>query len=188
MTKIAFAVAVAASAVALALGLWPLHITPLGGGVEVSCGSAFQARSIDDNVINDDIAGLCEGNIATQQNRVWVAGAVGIGAAVIGVVLLVLQALGWIVGAGVRGGARAAGRASSKRRQRTGPVPVPQPAAVTPAFVSSGPAAWFPDPYGRHELRWWDGANWTNHVQNQGAPGTGSAVLDGESRPPRERI
>jgi uncharacterized protein YxjI len=30
------------------------------------------------------------------------------------------------------------------------------------------PAAWHPDPFGRHELRYWDGAQWTEHVSNHG--------------------
>ncbi|WP_378527867.1 AIM24 family protein [Nocardioides vastitatis] len=29
-------------------------------------------------------------------------------------------------------------------------------------------AAWHPDPTGRHELRYWDGAQWTEHVSDQG--------------------
>jgi hypothetical protein len=27
---------------------------------------------------------------------------------------------------------------------------------------------WHPDPYRRHELRWWDGTTWTEHVSDQG--------------------
>ena len=30
------------------------------------------------------------------------------------------------------------------------------------------PAAWYPDPFGRHELRYWDGSEWTNHVASGG--------------------
>ncbi|MFW5933928.1 MAG: DUF2510 domain-containing protein, partial [Actinomycetota bacterium] len=26
------------------------------------------------------------------------------------------------------------------------------------------PAAWHPDPTGRHEYRYWDGQQWTDHV------------------------
>lgn len=29
-------------------------------------------------------------------------------------------------------------------------------------------AAWHPDPTGRHELRYWDGTQWTDHVSDQG--------------------
>ena len=30
------------------------------------------------------------------------------------------------------------------------------------------PAAWHPDPTGRHEYRYWDGERWTDHVADQG--------------------
>ena len=32
----------------------------------------------------------------------------------------------------------------------------------------SSPASWHPDPYGRHELRYWDGTQWTEHVSSHG--------------------
>jgi uncharacterized protein YxjI len=35
------------------------------------------------------------------------------------------------------------------------------------------PPDWHPDPFGRHELRWWDGQHWTEHVTTRGA-----ALLD----------
>ena len=31
-----------------------------------------------------------------------------------------------------------------------------------------GGGAWHPDPTGRHQLRWWDGAAWTAHVSDAG--------------------
>jgi hypothetical protein len=31
-----------------------------------------------------------------------------------------------------------------------------------------GEAGWHPDPHHRHELRWWDGATWTDHVSDAG--------------------
>lgn len=33
------------------------------------------------------------------------------------------------------------------------------------------PAAWHPDPTGRHELRYWDGSSWTDHVADNGEVG-----------------
>ena len=32
------------------------------------------------------------------------------------------------------------------------------------------PAAWHPDPTGRHQLRYWDGQDWTEHVSDHGIP------------------
>jgi uncharacterized protein YxjI len=34
--------------------------------------------------------------------------------------------------------------------------------------MSTTPANWYPDPVGRHQLRYWDGANWTEHVSSNG--------------------
>jgi hypothetical protein len=30
---------------------------------------------------------------------------------------------------------------------------------------------WFPDPQGKHQWRWWDGAVWTDHIANGDVPG-----------------
>ena len=47
------------------------------------------------------------------------------------------------------------------------------------------PAGWYPDPYARHEQRWFDGAQWTPHVSTGGATSTESpddwAVITGVS-------
>ena len=37
-------------------------------------------------------------------------------------------------------------------------------------------AAWQPDPTNRHELRWWDGTAWTDHVSDQGVVGVDPLV------------
>ncbi|WP_139982428.1 DUF2510 domain-containing protein [Nocardioides litoris] len=49
-------------------------------------------------------------------------------------------------------------------------------------------AAWHPDPGGRHELRYWDGASWTDHVSDQGQvsndplpPAPGQAAQQGQA-------
>ncbi|MDW3219582.1 MAG: DUF2510 domain-containing protein [Acidimicrobiales bacterium] len=49
------------------------------------------------------------------------------------------------------------------------PVPDPAPAAPDPAPAAEG---WHPDPSGRHELRYHDGAAWTAHVSDGGATST----------------
>jgi hypothetical protein len=44
-----------------------------------------------------------------------------------------------------------------------------QPEPEPPPSV---PAGWAPDPYGRHEMRYWDGTKWTDEVYSAGARGT----------------
>jgi len=43
------------------------------------------------------------------------------------------------------------------------------------------PASWYPDPLGRHELRYWDGSQWTEHVSSHGRqsvdPPTGAGKI-----------
>jgi len=41
---------------------------------------------------------------------------------------------------------------------RVFPLPMGPPPSATV------PAAWAPDPTGRHQWRWWSGAAWTDHV------------------------
>ncbi len=57
------------------------------------------------------------------------------------------------------------------------PTPVSQPAATVAASTASttssvgdavAPAAWYPDPSGRYELRYWNGSAWTEHVSRNG--------------------
>ncbi len=43
----------------------------------------------------------------------------------------------------------------------------------TPA---EAPADWHPDPQGRHEMRYWDGAKWTDHVSNAGVTSKDAVV------------
>jgi uncharacterized protein YxjI len=38
--------------------------------------------------------------------------------------------------------------------------------------MSTTPANWYPDPNGRHEFRYWDGTNWTDHVSDNGVQST----------------
>ena len=37
------------------------------------------------------------------------------------------------------------------------------------------PPQWYPDPSGRHELRYWDGGAWTDHVSDHGVTATDAA-------------
>ena len=37
-----------------------------------------------------------------------------------------------------------------------------------PGGPGQHPPGWFPDPFGRHESRWWDGTRWTEHVASHG--------------------
>ena len=62
------------------------------------------------------------------------------------------------------------------------PSPVSQPAATIASSTATttasttassvgdatAPAAWYPDPSGRFELRYWNGSAWTEHVSRNG--------------------
>jgi uncharacterized protein YbdZ (MbtH family) len=49
------------------------------------------------------------------------------------------------------------------------PEPVAEPVVeAAPAAESAVPAGWYADPSGRFELRYWDGAAWTEHVSRAG--------------------
>lgn len=52
--------------------------------------------------------------------------------------------------------------------------------------MSESPASWHPDPTGRHELRYWDGSAWTDHVSDQGV--TGTDPVDAPSAPQATRM
>ena len=46
-------------------------------------------------------------------------------------------------------------------------------------------AAWHPDPTGRHELRYWDGSQWTEHVSDGGV--VSSSPLQPPAEPQQEQ-
>jgi hypothetical protein len=54
------------------------------------------------------------------------------------------------------------------------PPPPPPPGGPGPDLPApdNTAAAWSPDPSGHHELRYWNGAAWTEHVSDHGTPGT----------------
>lgn len=49
------------------------------------------------------------------------------------------------------------------------------------------PASWYPDPLGRHELRYWDGGQWTEHVSSHGRQGTDPPTGGGAVRTTQRR-
>jgi hypothetical protein len=55
------------------------------------------------------------------------------------------------------------------RARRLVPASAAQP--VTGWGQGTGPAGWFADPGRRHELRYWDGQRWTEHVSDRGTQG-----------------
>jgi hypothetical protein len=64
----------------------------------------------------------------------------------------------------------------------TGSAVSPGPTGGTPPGYGGGPAAysvppqWYADPSGRHELRYWDGAGWSDRVSDHGTTSTDPAV------------
>jgi hypothetical protein len=57
--------------------------------------------------------------------------------------------------------------------------PIPEPSAPAPsaAAPAAHPPAWLPDPGGRYEYRYWDGANWSHHIFDSGVQATDLAVM-----------
>jgi uncharacterized protein YxjI len=54
------------------------------------------------------------------------------------------------------------------------------------------PPGWYPDPFGRHETRWWDGNQWTEHVASHGRqavdPPTGGGNVPTVQRAPEKIV
>jgi uncharacterized protein YxjI len=59
-------------------------------------------------------------------------------------------------------------------QQPTGGINYTKPVqpAAQPQQPSGSPAAWYADPFGRHELRYYDGTQWTEHVSSHGRQST----------------
>jgi len=57
---------------------------------------------------------------------------------------------------------------------------------------ASHPPGWYPDPFGRHESRWWDGGQWTEHVASHGRqavdPPTGGGNVPTVQRTPEKIV
>jgi len=63
---------------------------------------------------------------------------------------------------------------TSGHRPPTGPPGSPStPSSPTVGGQTGGTApGWFTDPFVKHEQRYWSGTAWTEHVMDNGAPGT----------------
>ena len=48
--------------------------------------------------------------------------------------------------------------------------------------MSTTPANWYPDPMNRHQLRYWDGNAWTDHVSNNGVQSVDAVQKKGLDR------
>jgi len=59
-------------------------------------------------------------------------------------------------------------------RFSAGATPSSATAATSGQAVNApgNPSRWAPDPTGRHELRYWNGTEWTDHVSDGGVPGS----------------
>ncbi len=54
----------------------------------------------------------------------------------------------------------------------TGPSPTTTVPHAAPASGSGLAPGWFTDPTGRHAQRYWSGTEWTEHIVDDGVPGT----------------
>lgn len=52
-----------------------------------------------------------------------------------------------------------------------GGPPAGSPVATAPSTTGTAPG-WFADPFFKHDQRYWSGSEWTEHVTDDGAPGT----------------
>ncbi|MGH9081251.1 MAG: DUF2510 domain-containing protein [Acidimicrobiales bacterium] len=94
-------------------------------------------------------------------------------AIVIFAVVLVVRALSSQRRRGNRPGGRPP--VSSFTSSRPGPPTGSTATSVSPSGPSAGSGlspGWFRDPTGRHEQRYWSGTDWTDHVVDDGVPGT----------------
>lgn len=57
-----------------------------------------------------------------------------------------------------------------ERRLGDGQLSAVPPATTAPPAAAAPPAGWHSDPTLRHEQRYWDGAQWTEHVADAGQP------------------
>jgi uncharacterized membrane protein YhaH (DUF805 family) len=74
----------------------------------------------------------------------------------------------WAPSAPATAGSWGAGAAGAAGYTTDGPAT----AGDAPTAPAASPAAgWYPDPTGRHQVRYWDAARWTEHVSDNGVAG-----------------
>ncbi len=85
--------------------------------------------------------------------------------------------------------------ATAERLARTYPLPTAaavesaDAAAAAPVSAATAPPAWYADPMGRHEYRYWDGAAWTVHVADAGEQSTDPLYAETKTADPEvERV
>ena len=61
-------------------------------------------------------------------------------------------------------------RPESERQEHSNRVDTQDAEPALPTPATPGPADWYPDPYGAAQLRYWDGAAWTDHLHLPGDP------------------
>lgn len=66
-----------------------------------------------------------------------------------------------------------------KNRSRVTDVPAPPGAASASAPT---PAGWHPDPFGKHEVRFFDGVEWTANVADNGQQAEDPVPVDHEQQ------
>jgi Protein of unknown function (DUF2510) len=150
-----------------------VSLAPVGGGQEVSIRDygasitydfAHSGRAVGSFRIEEPGRFLLRTEGELQGAAVNVAVGRGVGSGMVRT-LIVPMAGGLIL---LTGGVVLAGVVAARRR-RARPVPVAQPVAAW--GQASAPAGWFADPGGGHELRYWDGQRWTEHVSDRGTQG-----------------
>ena len=65
---------------------------------------------------------------------------------------------------------------SSTNTPATASTPVASTSTASSVGDALAPAAWYPDPAGRFELRYWNGTAWTEHVSRNGQQSTDAPV------------
>jgi len=109
----------------------------------------------------------------------WVVGAVFVGVAVIRMVSSQRRR-----GRGQPGHPRHPGARSSFNGAYRHDAPAAPPVGHGPSPTGTGTApGWFTDPFFRHEQRYWSGVEWTEHVSDDGTPGTDQPPPDPGRRP-----